>query len=263
MRYLRIFLLHFQYVFAHPSKTFVWFLMALVAPMGNLVFWIAAIASNKYIGVTISFITSYYFLQVFLGTLLMSHQENEIGNQDIHEGQLTQYLLKPFSYFWLNFFEELPYRLIESVFSLALLLLFFAFFNQFLKITHDPMGIIGAIVISVLALSLSFTFKMGLGLTAFWTTDTHGLFGYSEILIFILAGYIMPLSFMPVWLKQISFTLPFSYMLYFPIIAVQGTLSSIDILKIIFIQCTWLVILTIIYKMLWKRGIRKFTAIGQ
>lgn len=263
MRLLRIFLLHFQYVFSHPSKSFVWFLMALVAPMGNLVFWIAAIATNKNIGFTMSFITSYYFLQVFLGTLLMSHQENEIGKQDIHEGQLSQYLLKPFSYFWINFFEELPYRIIEGTFGLTVILIFFAFFSQFLKIVRDPLGIIGAIVICLLALALSFAFKTSLGLIAFWTTDTHGLFGYVEILIFVFAGYIMPLSFLPPLLRQISYSLPFSYMIYFPIMAVQGNMVFMDILKTIFIQSIWLIILVIVYKILWHRGVRKFTAIGQ
>lgn len=263
MKYLRIFLLNFQYVFAHPSKIFVWFLVVIIAPLANMIFWIAAISTNRNIGFTTSFITSYYLLQIFFSTLLMWHRENDVGREDIQGGYLSQYLLKPFSYFWINFFKEFPYRIIEGFFGFAVLIIFFTFFERFIKITQDPIIFIGSIILAILGSAISFIFKMNLGLTAFWTTDTHGTFGYVDILIIIFAGYIMPISLFPYWLQQIAYILPFSYMIYFPVIAFQGGLSSSEIMRVIATQSVWLVALTICYKIMWKQGLRKFTALGQ
>lgn len=263
MKYLRIFLLHFQYVTSQPSKSFVRLLIALFNPLATLVFWVAAISSNKNIGFSLSFITSYYLLNLMLSSLIVSHHERTVGVEDIKEGHLTQYLLKPFSYFWIIFYQELPYRSLQLFYTLLIFIFFFAVFRNFITIVTDPILIISAIVITILAWWIVFLFKMNLGFVAFWTTDISGAFNLSELLFLVFAGNLMPLSFYPKWLADIAYSLPFSYMIYFPIVAFQGRLSTNEIAQVISRQIIWLAMLYIAYKLLWKRGVRRYTAVGQ
>src|SRR5437667_429682 len=108
MRYFKIFLLYSQEALEARSRIIVWFLLSCIFPTVLILFWRGA---KNLGGWTIEEIISYYLLVVVMGTLLMSHHEDHVAILDIKEGGLTAYLLKPFSYFWLIFFNETPYRL--------------------------------------------------------------------------------------------------------------------------------------------------------
>ena len=261
--YFRIFILHAQYLVAHPSRSIVWFLISLINPLVNLAFWIGALTYSKNsLGISMPDITAYYFLLVIAGSMLMVHVEEDVAREDIQQGRLSQYLLKPFSYFLFNFIEEIPYRLLQGGFGI-LIFIAFVFAGFKLHIAADPSILIGAIIVTILAYFIGFFYKMALGMIAFWYTDIGGLFGFSDILIIIFAGYLMPIWIFPAWLQHITYFLPFSYIIYFPIMAFQGKLIGFDLIRVILAQIAWICFLYLTCRLIWSRGIRKFTALGQ
>ncbi len=227
-----------------------------------LLFWRGALNDNTQ-GVTLSSITSYYFLLVIAGSLLTSHIEEGVAEIDIQEGKLSQYIIRPYSYYWLKTCEELPYRLLQGGYGLLTCLIFVFIFGNFLTLEHDPVHLILSVIIAVMAFLMSFTYKMILGFVAFWTTDTGGFFQLMEITTIIFAGYLMPFELMPTYITKISFAMPFAYMIYFPVTAFQGKYNTSMLLNTIGIQIIWLLIFYVIYKWMWVNGLKKFTAIGQ
>ncbi|MDO8609465.1 MAG: ABC-2 family transporter protein [bacterium] len=265
MRYFRILLLHFQRVFEHRMRSFVWFLVSLYNPLIYILFWKGAFLVNK--GVinnwTMSSMTSYFFILTIIASTLMAHIEEDVSLYDIQEGQLTQYLLKPFSYFLLKFFEELHYRLLQGGYGLVLLLVLTLIFGPFITITHDLTTLLFAVLIAVCAYILSFIFKMIVGFIAFWTVDIMGVFLFLDIIMLIFAGFVVPIEFLLHPLNIIAKFLPFSYIIYYPVIAFQGKLSIIQSINIIIIQLIWIMFFTIIYQIMWKKGMRKFSGVSQ
>lgn len=114
-----------EHVLEFRSRSFVWFLVSLFNPLLMLLFWRGALQSNN-VGITLPAVTSYYFLLTVAGALLTSHVEEGVANIDIQEGKLSQYLIRPFSFFWLKFFEEFPYRFIQGLYAIAVCAIFFA-----------------------------------------------------------------------------------------------------------------------------------------
>lgn len=265
MRYVRIFLLHFQDAFEYRSISFVWFLLALLNPLIYLLFWRGAIVGKNLVGVTLTLadIASYYFLLIIIGAFLMVHIEEDVALRDIKEGGLVKYLMKPFSYFWLKFYQELPWRIIQGSFGAVALIVFIGIFGNFLQVVSNPVNIVIAIVISILAYFLSFVFKMIIGLSALWLVDYSGLEQLSYITVFVFAGFIIPLEFFHPVLKTIAFTLPFSYMIYFPVVAFQGKLALGASMRIIMVQLVWLSVLSGVYAYMWRQGKKKFSGVGQ
>lgn len=147
--------------------------------------------------------------------------------------------------------------------ELIVLVLFFLFFGNLFSITHDPTIIFLSLIVITLGLLISFTFKMIIGLTAFWLTDIGGFYQLIEALIILFAGFTIPITLLPSPFAQIAHILPFSYMVYFPIASIQGTLSIHEIIKIIVIQGAWLILLGCIYHIIWRSGIKKFSGVGQ
>ncbi len=263
MRYVRIFLLHFQYVFERRSVSIVWFLVSFINPLILLLYWRGALQSNDIAGWSLSSISTYYFILVIAAAMLMSHIEENVSEEDISEGQLVKYLIRPFPYFWFNFIREIPYRLLQGSFGILSCFLFIAIFGSFINISPNVQVFLLSIIVFFLAYLLSFTYKMFLGLTAFWFIDARGFYQLVEVLMIIFAGYILPLDLMPEFLKIVSNVLPFAYIIYYPVITLQGKLTVSSILHIILMQVIWIGIFAISYKILWSRGIKKFTGVGQ
>lgn len=206
---------------------------------------------------------SYYLLLAVVMSLLIAHIDEDVAFRDIKEGVLAKYLLRPFSYFLSKFMEELPWRLAQGLYALFAYVLFVLFIHISLPFVNSPMEIVVAIVICVLGLVISYTLKMVLGLAAFWTTDYWGMLSMIEVASLVLGGIAMPLTFYPDILAKISYALPISYYIYFPVVALQGKLTWSEMIRVIFTQLVWIGLLYSTYKVLWKQGIKKFTAVGQ
>lgn len=265
MRYFRIFLLHFQEAFENRGTSFVWILLSIIGPLIGLSYWIAVYHSQKgsIVGWELSSVTSYYFLLIVAGGFLIAHREFVVAERDIHEGNLASFLLKPFSYFWNNFFGELPWRIHQGVLGIIVVFIFSQVFGSFLQVTSSPLILALAFLSFVLGLLLSFVFKMILGLTAFWLTDFRGLQNIVEIMILIFAGFIMPLDFYPHALRVVADVLPFASMVYYPVSVLQGNFTVMESIQVVFMQIIWISLLVGLYKLMWNKGIRGFTSVGQ
>jgi ABC-2 type transport system permease protein len=265
MRFLRIIGLHFEQGLQYRSRSFLWFLLALLNPAIYLLFWTAVIRSGTMSGATVSLpaITTYYLLLVIAGALLMAHIEEDVASVDIKEGGLVKYTLKPYPYFWLKFFEELPYRIIQGGYGVIGFILLVLLFGAHIHVVSQWPQILIAIAISVAAYFISFVFKMLIGISAFWIDDFTGLQQLVFVLISLFAGFIEPLEYFAPMLRTIAFATPFPYMIYYPVVAWSGSLPWDRAVSVLGIQMGILAILTGSYIFLWRRGIRQFTAVGQ
>lgn len=265
MRYWKIFLLNCQIVITERARSFVWFLIVIIPPFVLYLYWRGALASQggTIAGWTFSTISTYYFMLAIATSFLMAHIEEDVSTRDIQQGGLTKFLVKPFSYYLFKLFEETPWRILEGSYGIIALLLFIFFFKNLFVIASNPIILLFSLIIVILAYILSFTFKMIIGLLAFWLTDVGGFYQLTEAIILLCSGLLMPLSLLPDTIAQISYVLPFAYMIYFPIISLQGTQNIGQLMHIIVTQLAWIAIMAYLYSLLWKKGVKKFTGIGQ
>lgn len=262
MRNLRILLLNMQQIAQERARSFVWLLSSLLQPIMLIGFWTIAVKSNNTIKWSTNSITGYYLLLIVVSTF-MPWVEETISKEDILEGKLSQYLLKPYSYYWFKFFEELPYRILQCFYALVIILFVFVVGHIQLIYFNSVSSVLLFTLMAVSAYMMAFNFKLIVGLTAFWFTEVAGILNLVATLLFIFAGYIMPLSLFPAPISKIAFTLPFAYMVYFPITALQGKLTTVEALEILSIQVLWVCLLFLVYKVMWSKGIKQFTSFGQ
>lgn len=263
MQYLRILGLNFERVFEYRSRSLVWFIYVLINPLIVLMYWYGAAQNNTAVMRVLPELTGYYFLLIIASAFIISHSEEDVSIYDIKYGGLVKYLLKPFPYYLAKFIEEFPYRVLQGIMGIITFIILSVFFGSLMKFSSSiPILLISSLII-ILAHFLSFTFKMIIGILAFWVTDIWGIFNTIYVTTIVFSGTVLPLTFMPEWLSKISAFLPFSYMIYFPISSVQGQFSLGEMVRILLIQGIWLFILAMIYKIMWREGIKKFTAVGQ
>ncbi len=264
MRLLRIFLLHFQYLLSHPSRSFVFIYTYTFLSLLYLAFIRGVFLQNggDLGGWTLSSVSSYYFLIIVAPALLMTHPEHPVLRDDIENGELSGRLLKPFSYYWQRFFHELPYRLFQGLIATIIFIVLSVLFNNYIEFRLSVLQVMLIVIMLPLAYMLSFTFKMILAITGLWTTDIRGARELVEILIIIFAGFIVPVNLLPGILENLAYFLPFAYMIYFPVVAVQGQLSVNALMSVISVQILWLSILYLLFRKVWKKGLMRFTDLG-
>ena len=246
------------------GRSFVWFLLAVINPLTLLIFWQGAFAeqSISLSGWNSSSITSYYLLLMLTSTLLHVHIEEEVAEYDIKEGKLSTYLLKPFSYLGFKFLTEFPYRLLQTSFAVLIFIAISIFYPRLLGIDLTFQNITWLIPVFMLAYGISFLFKMIIGLITFRMTDYHGLQELVFVTLLVLAGFVMPIEFYPQFISKFAYMTPFPYMIYYPVLVLQGKLLPFELAKLLLNQLLWVSLLYLIYRSLWVKGIKKYTAIG-
>ena len=114
----------------------------------------------------------------------------------------------------------------------------------------------------ILAWALRFFWGYWLALLAFWTARADALLALQDSLVFLLAGQVAPVALLPGALKTLAVILPFRYMVAFPVEVISGALSQTEMLTGFALQFGWTLLAIGLYAVLWRTGLRRYTAVG-
>jgi ABC-2 type transport system permease protein len=178
----------------------------------------------------------------------------------IREGQLSAQLLRPLfpivedlgGFIGWKFVVILMWLPIAAV----LVLLFHPQLNTSpLAIAVFAVAIWGAYLIRSLNQS-------SLGLITFWTTRVGPIFELYIAAELLLSGRLVPMSLMPDWVQHLADLLPFQWTFGFPIEALVGNLSQDQLLGGLGAQLFWIVVGSILVRVVWRYAIRRYSAVS-
>src|SRR5207244_8238103 len=98
---------------------------------------------------------------------------------------------------------------------------------------------IAFLVSLVLAVVVSFFFRVLYNVVGFWTTDVRGTMMLGGIIANLFSGFLIPVSFFPDWLAAIARATPFPSIVQTPIDIFVGALSGPAIVGALATQIEW------------------------
>jgi len=102
-----------------------------------------------------------------------------------------------------------------------------------------------------------------MGMVAFWTLEIQGILLIYLMISRFLAGALVPLWFMPGWLRDIAQWLPFQGTTYTPVAVYLGQLGGTRaVLAAIAAQAVWVVALSLLLWVVCRRALRRVTVQG-
>jgi ABC-2 type transport system permease protein len=101
-----------------------------------------------------------------------------------------------------------------------------------------------------------------LGMITFWTTKVSAIFELYMAVELLLSGRLVPLSLLPGWAQQLSNFLPFQWTFSFPIEALVGNLTPLQLLGGLGFQALWIMIGWLLVQLVWHAGMRHFSSVG-
>lgn len=240
---------------------FIWLLINLFSPVILMLFWQGATFVSG-TSMSISSLTSYFLFLTVGSIFLIAHCERQISVVDIKEGGLSRYLLKPYPYVLIIFLSELAYRMVQGVLGMIVFGALYLLYHSYFAFTLGTEQMMVASFIVAGAYLMSFIYKFIVGMSAFWVTEASGILQFSDMVLFLTAGFLGPFILYPDWYSAIVHMLPFAYMLYVPVISAQGVLDIGELFRVLSIQVMWIVCLIAIAAWMWKRGVRRYTGVG-
>jgi ABC-2 type transport system permease protein len=158
----------------------------------------------------------------------------------------------------LSFFAGWKFVVIVLWLPLAavLSLIFQPTFNtSLLEIVVFAVAIWGAYLIRSMLLWL-------LGMLSFWTTRVSAIFELYFAAELLLSGRLVPMSLMPAWVQQLAGYLPFQWTFGFPIEALIGDMTPLQLGQGLLMQLAWIVASTVVVLLVWRVAIRRYSAVG-
>ncbi len=227
------------------------------------ILWGAAFEGQETIGTfnldqTLTYFITLLVLQYFIGAFNEDYQISE----EIRNGLINQFLLKPINYFAYRFTIFLSARLVSGALALLPVLLVFPLLGSHLTYPDElwrlGLGIPAAFMAALIQFSIAYVF----GLLTFWFLEIQSFVILSLAVETVLGGQIFPLDLLPATIFRISQFLPYYYQMYFPAAIFTGRLDQATALEGLAIQAVWVVLLLALGQYLWTRGLRRHTAVG-
>jgi ABC-2 type transport system permease protein len=263
---LRLYAQQFKTTFAsmvqYRASLFIWMISQVLEPLVYLIVW--STVSNGSSGGSVGGYTAQGFAAYYL-TLMLVNQATYTWimyeyEYRVRQGFLSFALLKPVHPIHSDISDNLSSKLI----TLPILMVVAGGLALIFKPTASltAWGVLAFIPALILAFLVRFLLEWTLALAAFWTTRVNAINQVYFILMLFLAGQIAPLSLFPHWLQIVADILPFQWMLGFPVELVLGQLTPAQALEGLAAQAIWLVISLVLVRLVWRAGVRVYSAVG-
>jgi ABC-2 type transport system permease protein len=259
--YRALLLASLQSAAQYRIQSLLWMLFSIVRPVIFLAAWtaIAAAQGGAIGGYTVGDFAAYYVCLTFVTQLTMAWNSHEF-EYEVNQGKLSAKLLRPLHPLHYSVVDNLVFKLTTlPVLGLVLVAVSLAFGAVFRTEAWQLLVFLPSIL---LAAALLFVFNWILATLAFWATRMRTANTLFQRAAFVFAGQIAPIALMPGWLQAISYGLPFWYMQGAPTELLRGGVSPERAAFILAGQAAWLAVCYAVFQVVWRRGVRAYSAVG-
>jgi ABC-2 type transport system permease protein len=182
--------------------------------------------------------------------------------RDIRDGSLKKYLLQPIELIPYLLAYRIAHKIAYIVMSALPYALLFFLCRDYLPGWPDWGTLAGYALALLLGFLIGFFFEASIGMIGFWFLEVTSVLYVINTLTFFVSGHMFPLDLLPAPWGDVLKALPFSYLAYFPAAVFVGKIRGDALLQGLAIEAAWAVGLIVLAKILYRRGLRFYSAYG-
>lgn len=200
-----------------------------------------------------------YFLSAFLVRQFSVVWVVYAFEEDALLGRLSPYLLQPLHPLWRYVAAHLGEQLTRLPFAMAIAAVFFLIQPQALWIP-SPAQVLLACLATWMAFAIGFLLQSVIASLCFWSEKASALERLLFIPFLFLSGLLAPLAAFPPAVQAVVQWTPFPYLIDFPARVLAG--DTVNLAGGFAAQLAWLGVLLPLVLVLWKAGVRRYSAMG-
>lgn len=252
---------------AYRAEFLVWILTTTL-PLVMLALWTSVAAEGPFADFSEDSFVAYYLGALLVRQLTGNWVAWQIS-EEIRMGVLSMRLLRPLHPFVAliaSHVAAIPFRSLVAA-PIAIVLLISSGASA---LTTEPLQLVLVAPSLALAWLLTFSVHYAIGSLAFFMTKTMALLNLYFGLFSLLSGYLLPLPLLPSFIGTIARWSPFRFMLSVPVELMTGRfekgvlhpLEPREIAVLVLGQLGWAIVLLVLALWIWKRGVKRFEAVG-
>lgn len=246
--------------FQYRGAVLIWLLGLVLQPVIYLTVWSTVAESS---GGTVDGYTAQTFAAYFIVAMLVNHLTHTSVMWEfegrVRHGAFSGLLLRPIHPVHRDIATGLAFKALTMVVAVPVAGLLVIAFQP--VVTTRPWAIAASLPALVLAMALRFAVEWTLAMAAFWTTSVTAI-NRLYFAVFIFSGYVAPIDVLPGPAKVVAEILPFRWILSFPVELAIGRVSVNEALVGVASQALWLAASIVALRVVWSRGIRRYSAVG-
>jgi ABC-2 type transport system permease protein len=249
---------HWQY----RANLMMYILYGLVSPVVYLAVWTTIATSQGSVGgLTANDFVTYYLTLLIVDQIIGDISQYYLVDK-ILDGTLSSDLLRPIH-------PVLTQTLIATTAQKALsfiallpvwVVLALVFHPDYSGVT--PQSFLLTVPAVLLGAAIAFLLGVTVVCVSFWTQRVNAVIDFYDALIVLFSGQFVPLQLMPPVIQTIARFLPFQFFRYVPIEILLNKLPAGTLGLYFAVGLTWLVITILLFRWVWRMGLKRFSAVG-
>ena len=200
-----------------------------------------------------------YFLSAFLVRQFSVVWVVYAFEEDALLGRLSPFLLQPLHPLWRYVAAHLGEQLTRLPFAALIAAVFFAIQPETFWLP-SPGGFLLAWLATWMAFAIAFLFQSLIATLCFWSEKASALERLQFIPFVFLSGLLAPLTAFPPAVRAWAQWTPFPYLIDFPARVLAG--QPVDLIAGFAAQLAWIALLLPLVLLLWRAGVRRYSAMG-
>lgn len=181
---------------------------------------------------------------------------------DVREGGLRKYLLQPIDYMSYQAVIRAAHKLVYFLMAAGPYALVFIMCRRYLP-DWPPASAWPAIIATlVMTFMLGFAINTLIGILGFWFLEISSFLHIFMTAQYFLSGHMFPLSLLPESVQPFITWLPFAYETYYPSMILLQKLDAAETTRVLLTQAGWVIVLFVLMRLAWRRGLRRYAAFG-
>ena len=248
-------------MFQYRASLFIWMIGQVLEPLVYLIVW--TIVSNSSGGSVGSYTTkefaAYFIVLMLVNQVTYTWIMYEFEYR-VREGTLSFALLKPVHPIHSDIADNVSSKLITLPMMIVIAVGLAVAFHASIS---PPLWAIGVFIPSLLlAFLVRFLLEWTLAQAAFWTTRVSAINQTYFVLLLFLSGQIAPLALLPQPVQIVAAILPFRWLISFPVEVLLSQHTPVEALMGLGAQVAWLIVSIVLVRVVWRAGLRVYSAVG-
>ncbi len=237
----------------------IWLLTLFLPTIVTMVVWSTVAGAGSVHGYTAGEFVAYFLVAMLVDHCTFSWVMWDFEFQ-VRQGTLSPQLLKPLHPIHAAIADNAGYKAATLAVVLPGMVVLSLLFHPTWHVTVA--GLLLFLPSVALAIVLRFLVEYTLALSGFWTTRIGAINDLYMAVLLFLSGLWVPLAILPAPVRAVAQLLPFRAMVSFPTEVVLGRVAGRDVAIGLMLQLLWTLAAFALFGLVWRRGIRAYSAVG-
>lgn len=224
-----------------------------------LILWSLILSELKNSNLNLTYIASYYLITGGIADLTMIFRQKfgAFLRKSIKSGYISNYLIKPIHLLPSMYAVLWGQRSVYNVSAIISIMIGFL-----LSPPSSLFNVVLFLFFLLISFGIGFAINLIEGVLTLHLDSPGGIMNSISHVARLLSGALIPLQFFPPGVRKMIIILPFASAVAAPIDSLNASSLSISVYKDLSIGLFWVIFLNLIVIYFWKKGLKKYEAVG-